>query len=111
MPDPDKVARICKALSVPSRVKILQILKVSSLCVNALTQELGMTAAAVSQHLRILRDADLIRPEKRGYYVNYVLDWEVLERWRYVLETLLTPPLDRIVGGESPKESEDEADR
>ena len=111
MPDPDKVARICKALSVPSRVKILQILKVSSLCVNALAQELGMTAAAVSQHLRILRDADLIRPEKRGYYVHYVLDWEVLERWWYVVETLFTPPLDRIVGGESPKESEDEADR
>ena len=98
MADPDRVARICKALSVPNRVKILDILKVSSLCVNALARELGLTAAAVSQHLRILRDADLIRPEKRGYYVHYVVDWDVLDQWRRVTQNLLTPPLDRVAG-------------
>ena len=111
MPDPDKVARICKALSVPSRVKLLELLKVSSLCVNALAKELGLTAAAVSQHLRILRDADLVRPEKRGYYVHYVLDWAVMERWRSVVQALLTPPLDRMIEGESPGERKDEAER
>ena len=101
MPDPERVARICKALSVPNRVKILEILKVSSLCVNALAKELGLTSAGVSQHLRILRDADLIRPEKRGYYVHYVLDWNVLERWRFMVQILLTPPLDRMIRGHS----------
>jgi len=101
MANPDKVARICKALSVPNRVKILEILKVSSLCVNALAQELGLTAAAVSQHLRILRDADLIRPEKRGYYVHYVVDWDVLDHWRRLTQNLLTPPLTRVVDDRS----------
>jgi DNA-binding transcriptional ArsR family regulator len=98
MSNPEKVARICKALSVPSRVKIVEILKVSTLCVNALAQELGLTAAAVSQHLRILRDADLIRPEKRGYFVHYVVNWDVLDQWRRLVEALLTPPLDRMGG-------------
>jgi DNA-binding transcriptional ArsR family regulator len=88
-------------LSVPTRVRILEILKVSTLCVNALANELGMTAAAVSQHLRILRDADLIRPEKRGYFVHYVVNWEVLEQWRRLTQSLLTPPLDRVVGDKS----------
>ncbi len=111
MPDPNKVARICKALSVPNRVKILEILKVSSLCVNALAKELGLTAAAVSQHLRILRDADLIRPEKRGYYVHYALNWDVLERWRNIVGTLLTPPLDRMIGTKSPTDSRDATER
>ena len=101
MSNPEKVARICKALSVPSRVKILEILKVSSLCVNALAKELGLTAAAVSQHLRILRDADLIRPEKRGYYVHYMLNWDVLEHWRSLTHIVLTPPLDRRIGDHS----------
>jgi DNA-binding transcriptional ArsR family regulator len=101
MADPDRVARICKALSVPNRVKILEVLKVSSLCVNALAKELGLTAAAVSQHLRILRDADLIRPEKRGYYVHYVVDWDVLDHWRCLTQNLLTPPLDRVAGDRS----------
>jgi len=98
MANPEKVARICKALSVPNRVKILEILKVSTLCVNALANELGLTAAAVSQHLRILRDADLIRPEKRGYFVHYIVNWDVLDQWRRSVEALLTPPLDRVVG-------------
>lgn len=93
---PRKIARICKALSVPTRVRILEILKVSTLCVNALAQELGMTAAAVSQHLRILRDADLIRPEKREYFVHYVLDWKTVERWRTIIHNLLSPPLGQI---------------
>lgn len=98
MSNPEKVARICKALSVPSRVKILEILKISTLCVNALARELGLTAAAVSQHLRILRDVDLIRPEKRGYFVHYVVNWDVLDQWRQLTQNLLTPPLDRMIG-------------
>mgnify|MGYP006307252813 FL=1 len=101
MSNPEKVARICKALSVPNRVKIVEILKVSTLCVNALANELGLTAAAVSQHLRILRDADLIRPEKRGYYVHYVVNWDVLDLWRRLTQNLLTPPLDRVIGDQS----------
>lgn len=104
MSSPEKTARICKALSVPNRVRILEILKVSTLCVNALAEELGLTAAAVSQHLRILRDADLIRPEKRGYYVHYAVNLDVLEQWRRVTQNLLSPPLDQAAADQNRSE-------
>ena len=91
MDDPRKIARIFKALSVDTRVQILQLLKEQVLCVGALAARLEVSSAAVSQHLRILRDADLVVPEKRGYYVHYRVNEETLEEWRRVAEKLLSP--------------------
>ncbi len=51
----DQQARIFKVLSTPSRVRIIELLKDRSLCVNALARSLSITPAAVSQHLRVLR--------------------------------------------------------
>ena len=70
MTEAQKLARIFKALSVDTRVRMVQILKNHALCVGALSARLDVTQGAVSQHLRILRDADLVVPEKRGYYVH-----------------------------------------
>jgi len=67
------MARLCAALGVESRIRILQLLRERALCVNALAARLGMTAAAVSQHLRVLRDAGLVRGERRGYFVHYTV--------------------------------------
>jgi DNA-binding transcriptional ArsR family regulator len=90
MDDPQKVAQIFKALSSETRVCILRMLKQRALCVGALAARLDITSAAVSQHLRILRDADLVVPDKRGYYVHYLLNRETLEQWRQVADDLLT---------------------
>ena len=68
------LARQMRVLSAPIRLSILDLLKGRSLCVNALTCWLGVTQGAVSQHLRILRDAGLVGAEKRGYYVHYSLE-------------------------------------
>ena len=91
MENPQKIARIFKVLSVDTRVRILQILKEKVLCVSALASRLEVSSAAVSQHLRILRDADLVVSEKRGYYVHYKVNDETLEEWRRIAEDLLTP--------------------
>ena len=90
MADARKLARIFKALSAEPRVKIIQLLKGQTLCVNALAGRLGITPAAVSQHLRVLRDAGLVTPEKRGYYVHYALSAEALADWRRLAGGLLT---------------------
>ena len=90
MSDPQKTARIFKALSVDTRVQILQLLKKHVLCVGALASRLDVSSAAVSQHLRILRDADLVVPEKRGYYVHYQVNEKTLEEWRRVADELLS---------------------
>ena len=55
----------------------------------SLAKRLGVSPPAVSQHLRILRDAGLVTPEKRGYYVHYRLDDKTLKTWRQRTDELL----------------------
>jgi DNA-binding transcriptional ArsR family regulator len=85
----EKAARIFKVLSVGTRVRMIELLKSRSLCVNALARELGITAAAVSQHLRVLRDADIVVADKQGYFVHYTLNRSTLEAWSGILGALL----------------------
>ncbi len=74
-----KTAGLLKVLSVDTRLQILLHLKGGVLCVNALAARLDVTQGAVSQHLRIMRDAGLVSAEKRGYYVHYRLNNKTLE--------------------------------
>ncbi|MDY6845291.1 MAG: metalloregulator ArsR/SmtB family transcription factor [Thermodesulfobacteriota bacterium] len=87
--DPRKLERIFKVLSVDTRLRIVQLLKYKALCVNALAARLNITPAAVSQHLRILRDSHIIIPEKRGYFVHYSLNKETLAEWSEMVGELL----------------------
>jgi DNA-binding transcriptional ArsR family regulator len=86
----EELARVFKVLSVESRVRIVQLLKSRVLCVNALAKLLDISPAAVSQHLRILRDAGIVRAEKRGYFVHYRLDEEILQSWWGLAESFLS---------------------
>lgn len=87
----DELARILKVLSVGTRVRIVQILKGRTLCVGAMASQLDVTQGAVSQHLRVMRDAGLVIDEKRGYYVHYRLNEQTLARWRGQIDDLLAP--------------------
>ena len=89
MTDPGKVTKVFRALSVETRVRIVQLLKERALCVNALAARLDVTSAAVSQHLRVLRDADLVIPDKRGYYVHYQINEKTLATWKELADGLL----------------------
>lgn len=91
MNDPKELARLLKVLSVETRVRIVQLLKGRALCVNALAARLNVTQGAVSQHLRIMRDAGLVSDEKRGYFVHYRLNEETLAAWREEIDQLLDP--------------------
>jgi DNA-binding transcriptional ArsR family regulator len=89
MSNPEKLALIFKVLSVETRVRIIDLLKRRSLCVNALAHVLEITPAAVSQHLRILRNADIVTAEKRGYFVHYKVNEAILAKWKEGAEGLL----------------------
>jgi len=89
MNDTERLARIFKVLSVDTRVRMVEMLKRRTLCVNALARALDITPAAVSQHLRVLRDADLVRAEKKGYYVHYRVNDATLADWGKAAQTLL----------------------
>jgi len=74
MVDAEKLAGIFKLLSVEARVRIVQALKCRTLCVTELTSQLGISQEATSQHLRVLREAGIVRFQKRGFHVYYSLD-------------------------------------
>ena len=91
MDDPKALARLLKVLSVETRVRIVRLLRGRALCVNALAARLDVTQGAVSQHLRLMRDAGLVIDEKRGYFVHYRLSEETLAAWREEIDKLLAP--------------------
>ena len=89
MADSKKLARIFKVLSADTRVRMIGLLKRRSLCVNALARALEITPAAVSQHLRVLRDAAIVTADKRGYFVHYRVNEATLAKWNKAAKSLL----------------------
>ena len=68
-----------KALGDETRLKLIHLLLTQDLCGRALARRLGISEAAVSQHLKILREAGLVEGEKRGHWTHYAVQPEVLE--------------------------------
>lgn len=71
--DFEDVSELFRALSSPVRVALVSLLGDGELCVHELVDALGLPQPLVSQHLRILRDADLVSRTRRGREVAYVL--------------------------------------
>jgi ArsR family transcriptional regulator, arsenate/arsenite/antimonite-responsive transcriptional repressor len=70
-----------KVLGVDTRVRIIELLKTRGpLGAMEIAKQVGITPAAVSQHLRLLRQSGLVRSERRGYWIPYSVNSEALER-------------------------------
>ena len=68
-----------KALSDPVRREILEILKSGQLSAGEIAKSFSISGAAISKHLSILREADLIRDMRKGKFIFYELNASVLE--------------------------------
>lgn len=68
-----------KALADPVRREILNLLKAGRLSAGEITEHFDITGAAISRHLSVLKDADLIRDCREGKYIYYELNASVLE--------------------------------
>ena len=68
-----------KALADPTRREILNLLKRGKLSAGEITEHFNITAAAISRHLSVLKDADLIADTREGKYIFYELNASVLE--------------------------------
>jgi DNA-binding transcriptional ArsR family regulator len=80
-----------KVLAVETRVKIIDILKTQGpLGAKEIARQLKITPAAVSQHLKILRQAGLLRRERQGYWIPYSLNEEALDRCGHQLLEICT---------------------
>jgi len=80
-----------KVLGVQTRIKIIDLLKSKGpLGAKNIAELVGITPAAVSQHLKILKQAGLVRSERRGYWIPYSIDEGALENCRQVLNDVCT---------------------
>ena len=68
-----------KALSDPIRREILTLLKAGRLSAGEIAEKFPVSGAAISKHLSILKDADLIRDAREGKFIFYELNASVLE--------------------------------
>ena len=67
------------ALADPTRREILNLLKQSRLSAGEISNHFSISGAAISRHLSVLKDADLIRNEREGKFIYYELNTTVLE--------------------------------
>lgn len=68
-----------RALSDPIRREILNMLKNGRRSAGEITEHFSVTGAAVSRHLSVLKEADLVRDTREGKFIFYELNTSVLE--------------------------------
>lgn len=68
-----------KALADPIRRQIVQLLKSGRLSAGDICEHFSISAAAISRHLSILKDAGLVRDMREGKYIFYEVNLSVLE--------------------------------
>lgn len=86
-----KQAELFKVLGVDTRIRIIEILKQKGpLGANEMSEMLGITPSAVSQHLKVLRHAGLVRNERKGYWIPYEINPDALEKCGEFLSTVCT---------------------
>lgn len=81
-----------KTLADETRLNLVKLLLTHDLCVGALAKRLAVSAAAVSQHLKQLREAGLVSGEKRGYWTHYTVKKEKLSELAGLLKDLTELP-------------------
>jgi DNA-binding transcriptional ArsR family regulator len=91
---------IYNAIAEPTRRTIIEMLaKKGRLSVADIGVRFSMSAPAISQHLKVLREAHLVRVEKQGKRRIYELDMDALyeiERWTHKMTSLWNGRLDRL---------------
>ena len=68
-----------KALSDPIRREILEMLKSGRMAAGEISEKFPVSGAAISKHLSVLREAELIRDTREGKFIYYELNTSVLE--------------------------------
>jgi len=76
----EELANILKALSNETRYRLVNLLLKHDFCVGALATRLNISESAVSQHLKVLWNAGIVRGDKRGYYTHYYVEREILKQ-------------------------------
>jgi ArsR family transcriptional regulator len=89
----ERAIELFHALSDETRLEIIELLRRGERCVCELTDSLDAAQSRLSFHLRVLKDAGIVRDRKNGRWVHYELDAEVFEE----METLISGMKPRAV--------------
>lgn len=73
----EELAKLFKALSDETRLNILLLVSNRNICQKGISRHLNVSDSAVSQHIKILKDANIISGYKEGYYVIYHINKDV----------------------------------
>lgn len=71
----NNISNIFKAISEPSRIRILKMLQVKPMCVCEISEVVGLKSSTISEHLSILKENELVTSEKKGKIVFYKLNF------------------------------------
>ena len=86
-----EISEMFKVLAVETRVKMLELLKTQGpLGAKEIARLSGISIAAASQHLKILKQAGLVRSERQGYWIPYAINPETMEKYRRLLSEVCT---------------------
>ena len=77
-----------KALSDPIRREILEMLRSGRLSAGEIAEKFPVSGAAISKHLSVLKESDLIRDAREGKFIYYDINTSVLEETLLWIETL-----------------------
>lgn len=104
----EEQAALFGVLADPTRLKLLNLLfkqqEPNALCVNALAYQLGVTQSAISQHLRVLKSAGLVKGERRGYRIHYFISQEALKQAQKQISCALLVE-EKTIDGNKPGEA------
>jgi ArsR family transcriptional regulator len=86
---------VIKALGDETRLRILNLLRNSELCVGEIEHILGITQSNASRHLNKLSTANIIEYNKKAQWVYYQINKEILDQYPFIKE-LLSNELDKV---------------
>ena len=86
-----QVADVFKALSDATRLKIIKLIlaKGNNLCVGMIAQKLGITQPAVSQHLKVLKNAGLVEANRMGFHMHYYIIDDAVQKYGVDIRKIL----------------------
>ncbi len=85
---------VLKALGDPTRLYIFQQLLTRKHCVRSMSKKTGLTESAISQHIKVLKEADLVYGERFGYHIHYLPKQETIDQLCEEMENMRQMSLD-----------------
>ena len=85
--------RMLKALGEPMRLKIYQAILERKHCVRSLSKKLGISESAISQNMKVMKDAGLVYGEKYGYHTHYLPSQDAVDYLAEQFELMQTASL------------------